>query len=75
MTGRPHPPDPGNDCAPSVLPDEALGTEQQRDGNCSTEAPEHRNDRRRFLVWALMLGATTPDRLTARIVAEVEGTP
>lgn len=36
------------------------------------EAPEHKGDRRRFLVWALMLGATTPDRLTERIVAEIE---
>ena len=36
------------------------------------EQPEHLGDRRRFLVWALMLGATTPDRLTERIVAEID---
>jgi hypothetical protein len=36
------------------------------------EPPEHQNDRRRFLVWALMVGAVKPERLTERIVAEVD---
>ena len=38
------------------------------------EAPEHRCDRRRFLVWALMAGYVKPERMTERIVAEIEGT-
>jgi len=37
------------------------------------EQPEHNGDRRRFLVWALMLGAIPPERVVERIVAEVEG--
>lgn len=37
------------------------------------DEPEHRGDRRRFLIWALMLGAAPPERLTERIVAEIEG--
>lgn len=36
------------------------------------DEPEHRGDRRRFLVWALMLGAVPPERVVERIVAEVE---
>ena len=36
------------------------------------EAPEHRNDRRRFLIWALMIGAVPPQRVTERIVSELE---
>jgi hypothetical protein len=38
----------------------------------SAEEPEHRSERRRFLVWALMLGAIPPERVTERVVAEVE---
>jgi len=34
--------------------------------------PEHRGDRRRFLVWATMAGFAKPERLTERIVADVE---
>ena len=37
-----------------------------------SEPPEHNGERRRFLCWALMLGAIPPERLTERIVAEVE---
>ena len=37
-----------------------------------SEQPEHNGDRRRFLVWALMLGAVPPERVVERIVAEVE---
>ncbi len=36
------------------------------------EPPEHNGERRRFLCWALMLGAIPPERLTERIVAELE---
>lgn len=35
------------------------------------EAAEHRGERRRFLVWALMLGAVEPERVTERIVDEL----
>ncbi len=35
------------------------------------ELPEHRNDRRRFVVWAVLGGFCDPSRLTERIVAEV----
>jgi hypothetical protein len=46
---------------------------ERTDADRSTsEAPEHRGDRRRFLVWALMLGATTPERVVERVVAELE---
>ena len=34
--------------------------------------PEHRGRRRAFLMWALMLGATTPERVVERVVAEIE---
>jgi hypothetical protein len=36
------------------------------------EPPEHRNDRRRFLIWALMAGYTKPERVVERIVSELE---
>ncbi len=36
------------------------------------EQPEHRNDRRRFLIWCLMVGAVKPDVVTTRIVDEIE---
>lgn len=36
------------------------------------EAPEHRGDRRRFLCWALMIGATSPQVVADRIVDEIE---
>ena len=42
------------------------------DDDAQVEAPEHDNDRRKFLVWALMLGAVPPERVVERIVAEVE---
>lgn len=35
--------------------------------------PEHGNRRRAFLIWALMLGATSPDVVTERVLAEIEG--
>lgn len=37
------------------------------------EEPEHRNDRRRFLVWALMAGLVPPERVTERILQDVAG--
>ena len=52
-------------------------TGQRKDGhrtraaNDEQEEPEHRNDRRRFLIWALMIGAVPPQRVTERVVAEV----
>ncbi len=38
------------------------------------EAPEHNSERRRFIVWALMLGATTPAVVSELIVADCEST-
>jgi hypothetical protein len=34
------------------------------------EQPEHRGERRRFLIWALMLGVIPPQRVVARVVAD-----
>jgi hypothetical protein len=34
--------------------------------------PEHCRDRRRFLVWAVLSGFAPPERMTERIVAEIE---
>ena len=45
--------------------------EPQRD-EASPEEPEHRNERRPFLVWACMLGAVPPQRIVERIVSEIE---
>jgi hypothetical protein len=42
------------------------------DKDTPSEQPEHGNDRRRFLVWALMLGAVPPERVVERVIAEVE---
>ena len=36
------------------------------------ETPEHRNERRRFLIFALMAGLVPPERVTERIVSEIE---
>jgi hypothetical protein len=36
------------------------------------EGPEHNGDRRRFLIFALMAGLVPPERVTERIVAEIE---
>jgi hypothetical protein len=36
------------------------------------EEPEHHNDRRAFLCWALMLGLVPPERVVERVVAELE---
>ena len=36
------------------------------------EQPEHRNDRRRFICWSLMLGLIPPQRLVERVIAEIE---
>ena len=36
------------------------------------EEPEHRGDRRRFLMWALMAGFVKPERVTERVVAELQ---
>jgi hypothetical protein len=51
-----------------------LGRIGERTGaHDSTEPPEHRNDRRRFLIWACMLGAVPPQRVVERVVRDVEG--
>ena len=36
-----------------------------------SEQPEHNGDRRRFLVWALMLGAVPPERVVERVLQDV----
>jgi hypothetical protein len=36
------------------------------------EVPEHRNNRRRFLIYALMAGLVPPERVVERVVAEVD---
>ena len=36
------------------------------------ERPEHRNDRRRFLIWACMAGLVQPERVTERVLQEIE---
>ena len=36
------------------------------------EQPEHDGDKRKFLIWACMLGAILPQRVVERVVAEVE---
>jgi hypothetical protein len=46
--------------------------ERQRER--APEAPEHHNDRRAFLVWALMLGAIPPERVTERVLEELAQT-
>ena len=33
--------------------------------------PEHRSERRRFLIWAYMAGLVQPERVTERILAEI----
>ena len=39
------------------------------------EEPEHRCDRRRFLVWATMLGVVSPARMVERVLADVDRLP
>ena len=34
--------------------------------------PEHRSERRRFLIWACMAGLVQPERVTERILAEID---
>jgi hypothetical protein len=36
------------------------------------EQPEHQGEWHRFLIYALMAGLTTPQRIVERIVAELE---
>jgi len=50
----------------------SVETVQRTSGNRSTEVPEHRNDRRRFLIWACMAGLVQPERVAERILADVE---
>ena len=61
--------------APGVS-DETIQDRQHAKSTAETrptqEQPEHRSERRRFLIWALMLGAVPPQRVTDRIVREVE---
>ena len=52
-----------------------VDAEQQTNANRSTEEPEHRSDRRRFLIWACMAGLIGPERVTERILAEVADSP
>jgi len=40
-------------------------------GDVETE-PEHRGDRRRFLIFALMAGLIPPERVTERVIADAE---
>jgi len=47
-------------------------TESQPGDPSTGDEPEHRNDRRRFLIWSCMLGVVRPERVTERIVAELE---
>jgi len=42
-----------------------------RDPRLPDDGPEHCNDRRRFLVWAVMLGATSPERMTERVLEDL----
>jgi hypothetical protein len=35
------------------------------------EAPEHRSERRRFLIWALMAGLIPPERVVERVLDDV----
>ena len=42
------------------------------DEDQAPELPEHGGERRRFLCWAVMCGFAKPERLTERIVAEIE---
>jgi hypothetical protein len=37
----------------------------------ASEEPEHRGDRRRFLIWAAMLGIVPPERVVERVIADV----
>lgn len=70
---------PGKDCAATTLAgSRGAGTSVTLwDAQHSTattavnEPPEHRGERRRFLMWALMLGATPPERVVGRIVDEL----
>lgn len=35
------------------------------------EEPEHRGERRRFIVWAAMCGYVSPDRLAERVLQDL----
>jgi hypothetical protein len=54
----------------------AKGAEVEQDGNNgSASVPQPASpftDRRRFLMWALSIGAVPPERVVERIVAELE---
>jgi len=52
--------------APFAAPDATQGESSDPD------APRQFRSRRAFLVWAVALGLAPPQRLTERIVAEVE---
>jgi hypothetical protein len=49
--------------------DARLKTEGEQPTN---EEPEHRGDRRRFIVWAVLGGFAGSDTLTERIVSEIK---
>jgi hypothetical protein len=34
--------------------------------------PEHRNERRRFIAWAVLAGFAKPERLTEAVLREIE---
>lgn len=69
---------PPKDCAPTGQGVEARGkAEDQTQAKSTTSATDRAalpqfTDRRRFLIWALMAGYVKPERLTERIVAELE---
>jgi hypothetical protein len=53
---------------------EALSTVQRLRAlglDARVEGPEHGNDRRKFLIFALMLGAVPPQRVVERVIAEI----
>ena len=72
---------PQHDCAPAVRAAETRGLTLNTASlphlvdRAQLEQPEHQDDRRRFLIWALMFGAVPPHRVVERILAEVEDRP
>lgn len=69
------PPDPGRDCALQTVAT-AKGAELAQDGNNGSASVAQTASpfatRRTFLIWALSIGAIPPERVTERIVAEIE---
>ncbi len=71
---RPHPPDatsPGHECESLRGSGGRLGKQTSNQRSTADEVPEHRGDRRRFLVWSLMAGFVPPERVTERVIDEL----